>query len=58
MKIELSKLEVTIVNRVLSEKLDTLKMEKAFYRTAKNNNKIKNLELILEKITKFYKERK
>lgn len=55
MKLELSKLELTIVNKVLSEKLDTLKMEKAFYRTAKNKNKIKHLELIIEKITKLDK---
>ncbi len=55
MNIDLSKLELTIVNKVLSEKLDTLKMEKAFYRTAKNKNKIKHLELIIEKITKLDK---
>ena len=52
MKIELSKLEVTIVNRVLSEKLENLKMTDSFYWTNKNKNKIKHLELILEKIQK------
>ena len=51
--IELSKLELTIVNKVLSENLETLKMEKAFYRTTKNKNKIKHLEVIIEKITKL-----
>jgi hypothetical protein len=52
MNIELSKLELTIVNKVLSENLDTLKMKKAFYSTNKYKNKIKHLELILEKIQK------
>lgn len=53
MNIELSKLEVTIVNKVLSEKLETLKMKKAFYGTNKDRNKIKHLEVIIEKITKL-----
>lgn len=57
MNLELSKLELTILNKVLSEKLDTLKMEKAFYRTNKNRNKIKHLELIIEKISKLGEEK-
>ena len=52
MTLELSKRELLLIGRILSEKLDTFKLEKSFYRTAKNNNKIKNLELILSKIQK------
>ena len=55
MILELSKLEVTIVNKVLSEKLETMKLKKAFYGTNKYRNKIKHLEVIIEKITKLDK---
>lgn len=55
MNIELSKLEVNILNKVLSEKLDTLKMKKAFYRTNTYRNKINHLEVIIEKMTKLDK---
>jgi hypothetical protein len=58
MNIELSKLEVSIVNKVLSENLETLKMKKAFYSTNKYKNKIKHLEVIIEKITKLDKVKK
>ena len=55
MILELSKLEVTIVNKILLKKLETMKIKKAFYETNKYRNKIKHLELIIEKIAKLDK---